>query len=234
VVDPPPTLEPDLGNASGGNVQPFIVVLGGAPPEKRIGPLLPRDAFVVAADSGLDHCRTLGLGADLVIGDLDSVDQATLDAAVEAGVPIERHAREKDATDAELAIDAAVRRGARHIVVVTGGGDRLDHVLAGLFVLARPRVEVEAWFGTAHVHCLHGPGRVELSGTAGDYVSLLPVHGVADGITTSGLRYPLDDEPLLPGSTRGISNEFAGGPATVSLRDGSLFVVTPYALGGQQ
>jgi thiamine pyrophosphokinase len=237
VVDPPPTLEPDLGNASGGKLSSFVVVLGGSPPDTRVGPLLPRERFVIAADSGLDYCRALGLDADLVVGDLDSVNQAALEAATQAGISIERHPSEKDATDAELALDAAVKRGARQVVVVTGGGDRLDHVLAGLFVLGGPAfstVDVEAWVGTAHVHCLHGPGRVELTGTAGDYVSLVPVHGTAAGVTTSGLKYPLDDEPLLPGSTRGISNEFSGGPATVSLRDGSLFVVIPYALGGHQ
>jgi thiamine pyrophosphokinase len=199
--------------------------------------LLPRAPFVIAADSGLDHCRMLGLDANLVIGDLDSVDPKTLDAAVEAGIPVERHPREKDATDAELAVNAAAARGARRVVVVTGGGDRLDHVLAGLFLLGRPAfsaIDVEAWVGTAHVHCLRGPGNLELSGPTGSYVSLLPVHGVAAGVTTAGLRYPLDAEPLLPGSTRGISNEFSGGPAAISLRDGALFVVVPYALGGHQ
>jgi thiamine pyrophosphokinase len=63
-------------------------------------------------------------------------------------------------------------------------------------------------------------------------VSLIPVHGRADGISTTGLRYPLHAEPLLAGSSRGISNEFLGGSACVAVERGALLVVIPYALGG--
>jgi thiamine pyrophosphokinase len=236
VADPPPTLEPDLGNASGGIMQQaFVVVTGGSPPNRGGTEHLPADRFVIAADSGLDHAHRLGLRVDLLVGDLDSVSSAGLAAAENDGVPIERHPTEKDAIDTELALEAAVARGAERIVVVTGGGDRLDHVLAGLLVLVHPIVRdavVEAWIGEAYVRALQGPARAELDGPAGAYVSLVPVHGTAEGVVTGGLRYPLRAEPLSASSSRGISNEFLGGPACVSLERGALLVVVPYALGG--
>src|SRR5690348_11873254 len=64
--------------------------------------------IVIAADSGLEHARALGVPVDLVVGDLDSVDPAVLDAAIADGVTVERHPAAKDATDLELALDAAV------------------------------------------------------------------------------------------------------------------------------
>jgi thiamine pyrophosphokinase len=236
VADPPPTLEPDLGNASGGTVESqFVVVLGGSPPHPGVVGHLADDRFVIAADSGLDHARALGLAVDLVVGDLDSVTSAALAAATAAGVPVERHPTAKDAIDAELAIGAALARDARRLAVVSGGGDRLDHVLAGHLLLAHPHlaaVEVQAWAGPAWIRAIQGPARTSIDGPAGAYVSLIPVHGRADGVTTGGLRFPLHAEPLLAGSSRGISNELVGGPACVAVERGALLVIVPYALGG--
>jgi thiamine pyrophosphokinase len=215
--------------------QAFVVVTGGSPPHRGVTAHLPADRFVIAADSGLDHARLLGLPVDLLVGDLDSVSSAGLAAAEDDGVPIERHPTAKDAIDTELALEAAVARGAQRIVVVTGGGDRLDQVLAGLLVLVHPMLRgavVEAWIGEAYVRALQGPARAELEGPTAAYVSLVPLHGTAEGIVTDGLRYPLRAEPLPAGSSRGISNEFLGGPACVSLDRGALLVVVPYALGG--
>jgi thiamine pyrophosphokinase len=59
--------------------------------------------------------------------------------------------------------------------------------------------------------------------------SLLAVGGPALGVQTSGLRFPLHNETLHPGSTRGLSNEFLELDARVSLDNGVLLVVLPNA-----
>ena len=43
-------------------------------------------------------------------------------------------------------------------------------------------------------------------GRVGERVSLLPFGAGVAGVTTDGLAYPLDDEPLPPGPARGLSN----------------------------
>jgi thiamine pyrophosphokinase len=215
--------------------QSFVVVTGGSPPHPGVLAHLPDDRFVIAADSGLDHAHALGLHVDLVVGDLDSVSPEGLAAAEGDGVTVERHPTAKEAIDTELAIEAALDRGAGRIVVVTGGGDRLDQLLAGLLVLGHPMVRgttVEAWVGEAHVQALRGPGRVELCGRRGDYVSLVPIGGDVEGVTTAGLRYGLHGERLRFASTRGVSNEFATADACVAADRGVLLVIAPHALGG--
>jgi thiamine pyrophosphokinase len=78
---------------------------------------------------------------------------------------------------------------------------------------------------------LAGPGRIDLGGRAGDLVSLLPFDGDAVGITTSGLRYPLDDEPLVAGPARGLSNVRVATGASLDIRAGRLLVIeTPARL----
>ena len=84
---------------------------------------------------------------------------AAVEAADAAGTTVDRHPAEKDATDLELALDAAVARGARRVVVVDGGGDRLDHLLGNLLLLASPAfagVAVEAFCGTARIAVARG------------------------------------------------------------------------------
>jgi thiamine pyrophosphokinase len=193
---------------------------------------LPGDAAVIAADSGLEVASALGVPVDLLVGDLDSVDAAAVERAEAAGTTVERHPAEKDATDLELAFDAAVARGARRVVVVDGGGDRLDHLLGNLLLLASSAytgVAVEAFAGTARVAVARGGDPpVEITGAPGSLVTLLPIGGSARGIVTTALRYPLRDEELAPGTSRGVSNELASDVASVELASGTLLVVQPF------
>jgi thiamine pyrophosphokinase len=210
-----------------------VVFIGGDPPDPRVVDRLPAERFVIAADSGLDHAFALGVTVDLVVGDLDSVSGDALARAEALEIPIERHRPDKDATDTELALDAAVDRGAEHIVVVSAVGDRLDHSLGALLALARPSLGgrlVEAWWGRAHVTAIQGPTQHSIDAPADTLVSLLPLHGAACGITTTGLRYPLRAETLPAGSSRGVSNEVNDPPASVELDRGCLLVVLPTAL----
>ncbi len=216
-------------------MRPFdaVVVSGGGPPSAGAVADVPPGALVVAADSGLDHARGLGLAVDVVVGDLDSVSADGLAAAVDSdGTAVERHPEAKNATDLELALDVAVGRGARRILVLGPDGGRLDHLLAGAALLASPRyaaVDVEARLGPARLVVVRSSAT--LSGRPGELVTLLPVHGAVAGVVTEGLLYPLQGEDLLPGSTRGVSNEMLGDEAHLSVRAGVLVAILPGALG---
>lgn len=205
-----------------------VVLLGGAPVEPD-GTRWPDGALVVAADSGVEQAARLGLRVDVAVGDFDSVDPAALAEAEAAGAEVERHPTAKDLTDAALALDAAVARGARRLLVVGGEGGRLDHLLANVLLLASDAyadVEVTALgTGGARLHVVRSRRRVE--GEPGELVSLLPVHGPAHGVRTDGLRYPLHGETLHAGTSRGVSNELLAGTAEVAVDDGVLLVVLP-------
>jgi thiamine pyrophosphokinase len=189
-----------------------VIVGGGGPPSGGGARQLEScaGATVIAADSGLEPALKLGLDVAAAVGDMDSVDPAVLAAAGDAGIPIERHPEAKDATDLDLALDLALARRPRRIVVVTGTGDRLDHTLSLAQLLGSPRtagIDVEAWVGDAHLSVIRDVAM--LRGEPGDLVSLVPLHGPVRGIVTEGLLYPLSDEDLPVGSTRGVSNELA-------------------------
>ncbi len=207
-----------------------IVLTGGDAALPEQARLLPTGAYVIAADSGLEQAPLLGLAVDLAVGDFDSVRPEVLAGAELAGCRIERHPPAKDRTDLELGLLAARAWGAERVVVVGGHGGRLDHLLANALVLAgraTSGMEVAALMGPAQVDVVRPGPPLLLSGGAGQLLSLLALGGPALAVRTAGLRYPLADEDLHPGSTRGVSNEMTGGEAEVGLRAGTLLVIRP-------
>ncbi len=192
-------------------------------------------ALVVAADGGARSVERLELHLDLVVGDFDSLGEAALEELATAGVAVERASVAKDETDTELAVLAALRRGARRLTVLGAfGGPRLDHELANLGLLALPALsgtEAVLLDERARVVLLRAPGpdgrpaERLLPGPVGAIVSLIPLGPGVEGVTTRGLVYPLSDEPLPEGPARGLSNVRAVEDAAVSVRRGLLLVV---------
>ena len=205
-----------------------VVVADGEPDARDADRLVDAD-LIVAADGGARWLDAMGIRPHLLVGDLDSVDAHVIERLAADGVAIERHPADKDASDAELALDRALASGADEVAVLGAlGGERLDHELANLLLLADPsrRVrDLRVVRGGTVVRALQGGERLSLRGAIGDLVSLLPIGGEAEGVRTAGLRFPLDGESLRLGPSRGLSNVITDQPASVSLERGTLLVV---------
>lgn len=197
--------------------------------------------LVIAADGGARHATRLSLRIDRWVGDGDSISPGELDGLRASGIPIELVAAEKDESDTELAIAAAVTAGADDVIVLGAfGGRRLDHTIANLALLAhpalgsRPAVLLD---GAARVRLVRAPGpdggpvTMPLPGRTGDLVSLIPFGSDAEGVATSGLHYPLRDETLVLGSARGLSNVRRETDAAFVIGRGAILVIeTPVTL----
>jgi thiamine pyrophosphokinase len=221
--------------------QPLAILVGDGdvPPRSAIDAAWPGwDAgadLVVGADGGALKALAAGLRPDLVVGDADSLGPTGLAAVGALGISLERAAVAKDESDLELALVAAIARGAGSLAILGAlGGPRFDHALANAWLLAhpaldgRPTVLLDA---TTRVRLLEAgpqaaaPAAADLAGHVGDLVSLFPFGADALGVTTDGLAYPLRDEPLRFGPARGLSNVRVGPRARVSLRSGRLLIV---------
>lgn len=206
-----------------------VVVVAGGEADRRDAAELAGAELVIAADGGAHWLDNLGVPPDLVVGDLDSADPQLIARLEAAGVPVERHPVAKDASDAELAVARAMEAGADEVVILGGiGGERIDHELANLLLLADPRWRgrgLRLVRGGMTARAVVGGEELELAGLPGDLVTLLPLGGDAIGVRTDGLAYRLSGETLAAGGTRGLSNQVAGPGASVRLEAGTLLVI---------
>jgi thiamine pyrophosphokinase len=201
-----------------------VVIAGG---ELHTEPSVAPTDLVIAADSGYDHALSLGVTVDLLIGDLDSLSPEGLNHAHTHDVQVDRHPEDKDATDLELAIRAAIERGVDAVDVFGGEGGRIDHLLGvGLSISSREWESIDiAWHtGTGIVRTATSTRPVELKTVIGDTITIIPI-GDVHGVTTTGLRWPLTDAVLTRGASIGVSNEAISDRASIEVSEGAVLVI---------
>ncbi|RZB30527.1 MAG: thiamine pyrophosphokinase [Desulfobacteraceae bacterium Eth-SRB1] len=192
------------------------------------------DDLLIAADGGASHFKALGILPNVLIGDLDSIRSDDLNELRTAGAEIIQHPSGKDQTDLELALDLAVDRGAEEILVFGALGARWDMSIANIMLLTAPEfagVMLKFIEENQEITLLRGGEKQTFHGKKGDVLSLIPMGQDAVGITLKGLEYPLKDDALRFGATRGISNVLVENTATVYLKHGLLLCVHISLLG---
>lgn len=182
--------------------------------------------LVVCADGGASNALALGLPPDVVIGDLDSLDGDVRSQLEKKGCQFMVHPARKDETDLELAIKYAVEQGAQEVLILGALGNRFDHTLANVLLLALPElrsVKAKIINGRQEVFLIRDEALIE--GQVGDTLSLLPLTAEVTGIYTEGLEYPLENGTLYLGPARGVSNVLTTPRARVQVDQGLLLAV---------
>ena len=178
--------------------------------------------FVIAADAGFRLCRSLGILPDLLLGDFDSME-APRDFAHLIRVPVE-----KDDTDTMLAVREGLRQGCTDFHIYGGtGGKRLDHTLANfqaLLYLRRHGARGDLYDDDFCWTAIENETLTLERQVDWGIVSLFPQDGAAEGVTLTGLQYPLTDARLTPDVGLAVSNHFLAEQAVITVRKGALLV----------
>ena len=209
------------------------IFTGGDPPHPAMRHTLAAHSLIIAADGGFEHAVAAGHSPQILIGDMDSISARHLEEAEAFGIEVIRHPVDKDRTDTELALELALERGRAMLTVVSGGGDRLDHVLGFLHsvaALASAEVHVGLWIGAARVDIVPAGSRRRVVVGEEMLASLIPLGGPARGVTTERLKWELRGETLGAFSSRGVSNVALDDTFDVTLDEGVLAVIQPYFL----
>jgi thiamine pyrophosphokinase len=191
-----------------------------------IRPILAHSPTIIAANGGFKHLRRLGHLPQLVIGDLDSLEQYSDDDPELLDIEIIQFSREKDETDLELALLHAVSNYSEDIQVLGALGGRIDQTLGNILSLTHPKLR------SRHIEILEKHQRAWLcgeetiiQGIPGDVVSFIPLNGHVKISSTKGLKWPLKNDTLLFGHSRGLSNELVADEANINILDGELLCV---------
>lgn len=182
--------------------------------------------YVIAADGGYAHTKALGISPDAVLGDFDSL------GFVPEGA--ELFPAEKDDTDAMLAVRLGLEKNCdRFLLYGSLDGPRLDHTVANLQTLGflADRGRIGYLIGNGQIVTLLEKGTLAFPGSARGYLSVFALDGAAKGITLRGLKYPLENGELTPTFPLGVSNQFVGKPASVTVTEGRLLVIWQREIG---
>ena len=211
------------GDHRPGTARGHALILTGGPLPLELGPL-PDAEMVIAADEGIDNARQLGMPVDLLVGDLDSAS----DGSEAFAGSVQRHPVDKDQTDLELALAAALAAGMKSVTVVGTMAGRVDHALGNLLLLTADRwqaLRIDARIDSARAWVVRD--RVVVDGAPDELLSLMAIGGPATGVSTSGLAWPLDSALLESGPGLGMSNRMTGPTAELSVQQGVLLVIAP-------
>ena len=210
----------------------IIFANGNLPDLEKARALLRDDDFIIAADGGTRHALALGRTPSVIVGDLDSLPVNFEISKFDNEVIL--YPKDKNETDLELAIQHALTLNPERVIILAALGGRLDQTLGNIALLnnVEPFDKLRAVSLTFNVRLDDGIEEVffcrdciQINGSAGDLVSLIPWQGEVTGVITTDLKWRLQDETLYPHKTRGISNEMLGDTAAVQIRSGSLLVI---------
>lgn len=185
-------------------------------------PKIPKDSFIIAADAGFCHVERLGISANILVGDFDSLDKLPKDCQIVSFPP------EKDYTDTELALNVAIENGYDSFTVFGAlGGERFEHTVANLQLaagIAKKGFDITLTDGVTYIDALNCGEKVFDSSHTG-FISVFSFDGEAKGVTLKNLKYEIDNVTLPCTGTLGVSNEFIGKEAAVSVNDGTLLII---------
>lgn len=190
--------------------------------------LAGRAELIIAVDGGISHCEYLNVQPHVLLGDLDSALEHLVDKAIADGVSLQRHPKDKDKTDLELALDLACSLGATTVSLFGALGGRWDMSLANLLLPAAmtyKNLRVTLYDDQTRIDLLRDNEHLELTAPVGSRVSLLPINGQVEGVTLTGFQYPLTNHTLSFASTRGISNVLVDDKGCITVGKGLLLSI---------
>jgi thiamine pyrophosphokinase len=187
---------------------------------------IKKDDLIVCADGGLEKVYKLGIIPSAVIGDLDSAEKHTV-KKYNNKTKFIKYPQNKDFSDLELALKYCLNEGCTEVVLFGIWGNRIDHFLSSIFLLQSFR-DKDKWLKLTiveeRIQIFFANGYFRFRGKKGDLVSIIPISGNLEGICTKGLIFPLNNETLKYGSTRGISNILKSKTAEIKIQKGTALI----------
>ncbi len=179
--------------------------------------------YIISVDGGAGHLKKMGIDPDILIGDFDSANSKDLDYYVNKGINVSKFPVEKDMTDSELAIEMVLELGADEVVFLGALGTRIDHSFANIMLLKKMLdTGLRGSIVDEHNEIYMFNSNFSMNRKEGRKLSLIPITEKVTGVSTKGLKYPLNNATMTLGTSWGISNEFEEETARVAIDSGIL------------
>lgn len=178
------------------------------------------NVVIIAADGGMKKLGELGITPDHAIGDLDSLDNAPY------SVDFRKLPHIKDTTDMYEAVKIGLSLGCSEFHIYGGTGGRLDHTLANIQLAAELSAKGKKIniYGSGYVITAVTNGKITLPCRESGYVSVFAHSDICAGVTIKGLFYEIENAELRNTFALGVSNEFSGKKAEITVKRGTLCI----------
>ncbi len=189
------------------------------------------DDFCIAVDGGYAYCKQLGIKPDLIVGDMDSLPEnlqkEMQKISGEKPGKVICLCQEKDDTDTLAALRIGMEKGYRNYRLYGALGGRIDHTIANIQCLSYLKnngaegIILEEGLAITVIK----EEKVSFGNREKGYLSLFSLGERAEGVTITGMKYPLNQALVTNDYPIGISNEFIGEDSMVEVRKGMLLAV---------
>ncbi len=179
-----------------------------------------KDDLIIAADRGYLRLKELGITPHLTVGDFDSLGKVPNDCE------IIRHPVKKDDTDTLLAVKIGLELGYKSFRLYGCTGKRLDHTLANLQILSfiAEKGATGRLYGEGFVATAIKEDELTLDAKATGNISIFSATSESE-ISVKGLLYPLDRKTITYDFPIGVSNEFIGEKAKITVHKGTVIII---------
>ena len=202
-----------------------IIANGNIKNQNYFSKIIKQADLIICADGGANHLKKMGILPHVIIGDFDSLSPQNKIFFEKNNLKIIKHSSDKDATDTELAADFAIEQNYNDITFIGVTGTRLDHTIANIFLLKKMAAfKKKCRIIDDNNEIFLVTDKITLTREKNSFVSIIPLTEKVEGITTSGLKYPLTNAEIKSGTSLGISNQFSEERALISLKKGILIV----------
>lgn len=165
--------------------------------------------------------QSLGLKADLYIGDFDSAQKPETETETLV-YPVE-----KDDTDTLLAVKEGIKRGCKSFLIFGGTGGRFDHTFANIQTLmyAERHGASAALVDSENFMFILKNDTAYIEKNPGEKVSIFSFEQAAHGVSLEGFYYPLQNADLYNHFPVGTSNYIVKDKGKVTVKKGTLLIV---------
>ncbi|SMB90706.1 thiamine diphosphokinase [Desulfonispora thiosulfatigenes DSM 11270] len=189
--------------------------------------IIQNQEYIICVDGAIRYLLKMNINPDIIIGDLDSTDLEFLEVIKAKNIPIAKYPSEKDETDTELAIMLALEKKSSEIILLGGVGSRIDHSFTNFTLMAKTAEKgIKCRIINEKNDCYFVKDYISFKNIDKGYnVSIIPVIGDIIVKETEGLYYPLKNEVLSLGSSRGISNVALKENIAITIKEGMAMII---------
>lgn len=204
-----------------------IIIANGKSPTKKVVDYFVNKGFsaIICADGGANSAKKIGIIPNFIIGDLDSISLSTLNYFKNKSTIIQ--IKRQNDTDVEKCLKFAIKKGFKEAILLGVTGDRLDHTICNLGIVIKFFNIIKILLAAESSFLTPINKMTTFKSKIGETISIYGFDKKTK-ITSSGLKYKLNNTMLPFGIKESTSNVTVSNIVELNVKGGIVFVIRDF------